>query len=124
MAAIIPSVASFGFRLGRTIISILAASQVLDIISNGAPSEQVVNRIAERTGETFSPAQITTAAKAAGGEYVIVHTPSNTIVLKLSRSRVFRLLTVKRRHRHETKTIVLSAGGHKDINTPHVEVIR
>lgn len=54
----------------------------------------------------------------------MVHTPSNTIVLKLSKARVFRLLTVRRRHAHEKKVVVVTEGGKTDINTPRVKVIR
>jgi len=128
MAAIIPSIAAFGFRIGRGIIGLLAASQVLDILSGGAPSQAAISNISQQLGKTVTAAEVSDMVRKTNAQYVIVHTPTNTIVKVISKATVFRLLTARRRKPIEKKVIVVSGGGHhgghRDINEGNVEVIR
>ncbi len=124
MAAIIPSIASLGFRIGRGLIGILAASQVIDILSGGAPTQQAVQQVSTALGTTVTTTQVKDMANRTRAEYVIVHTPSNTIVKVLSKATVFRLLTARRRKSSEKKVVVITAGAKKDITEGNVEIVR
>lgn len=57
-------------------------------------------------------------------QFAIVDLHRDQIVMPLSRKRVFRLLTRPPTHRHHTKTVIVTPGGHQDIATPHTQVIR
>jgi len=102
----------------------LAASQVLDILSGGAPSQEAVEAVSKAIGKTVTQDEVQQMVRKTRSEYVVVHTPTNTIVMVLSKSRVFRLLTVSRRKPSEKKVVVITAGAKKDITEGNVEIVR
>jgi len=120
MAAIVRLI---GGRISSWIIRFLAASQVFDILSGGSPAEDSIKAVSQAVGRSVTKEEVIEAVKGLRGRYFIVDSATDTIVMPLSRQRVYRLLTTRRRRHISRKTVLVLPEGKRDIKL-NGEVIR